>query len=138
MSKRVKLTAEQRKKNKAESQRRYVIKNKAKVKAYHKKRYQDQSFGNGMIAVYQIHNYDGKGNIYAGITKNVVNRMNKHKSLGKQNVENYTIGAVCNTREKARNIENLLHQLGCHGAYQRDDCKLTRELERPFKLTLNN
>lgn len=138
MSVKVKLTEKQKKANKAEYDRAYYIKNKAKLAVYHKNRYQEQKFSNGIVVVYQIPNYDGKGNIYAGVTQNIINRKHKHKHLGKLNVDKTIIIAVCKTREKARFIEDLLHQLGCHGAYQRDDCKLTRELERPFKLTLNN
>ena len=138
MSVKVKLTEKQKKANKAEYDRAYYIKNKAKLAVYHKSRYQEQKFRDGVVVVYQIPNYDGKDNIYAGVTANTINRMHKHKSLGKQNVDKMIVVAICKTREHARFIEDLLHKLGCHGAYQRDDCELTRELERPFKLTLNN
>ena len=131
MSARVKLTEEQLRINRAKTQRAYYKKNKKAAKAYNKSRYQEQK--TPIVVVYQIEDYDGKGNNYCGITQNLYNRMCKHKSLGKMNVDDWSVLSIAMTREEARELERGYHQSGYHGAYQRDDCDLKRDLEKDFK-----
>ena len=131
MSARVKLTEEQLRINRAKTQRAYYKRNKKAHQTYHKNRHQNQK--TDVVVVYQIENYDGKGNNYCGITQNLNNRMYKHKSLGKMNVNDWSVLDLAMTREEARDIEARYHQSGYHGAYQRDNCELTKDLEKDFK-----
>jgi predicted GIY-YIG superfamily endonuclease len=65
--------------------------------------------------VYVIPNYDGLGNDYVGITKNLNNRLAKHKHLGKLNVDKWDILDIEYDREKARLLEKEFHTKGYHG-----------------------
>ena len=67
--------------------------------------------------VYCIPNYDGLGNDYVGITKNLNNRIAKHKSLGKLNTDKWYILDLDFDRADARAIEKTYHLDGYHGAH---------------------
>lgn len=74
--------------------------------------------------VYVIPNYDGLGNDYVGITKNLNNRLSKHKHLGKLNVDKWDILDIEYDRAKARELERKFHTEGYHGG--RKTKKLTK------------
>ena len=69
----------------------------------------------GYWIVYIIHDYNGLGNDYCGMTQNIYKRINKHKSLGKLNTDTYTIVKKCDTLEDALELESAVHNFGYHG-----------------------
>ena len=141
MSKRVKLTEEQRKANKAEYQRNYRAKNKKsvakKARAYYKenkvgilsqqKAYKE-SIQDDYTIVYVIHNYDGIGNAYVGMTDLLNRRMSQHKYNGKLNTDKPHILGIYPSRERAKEVEAEFHNRGLHGKWQVDNHELDVEL----------
>mgnify|MGYP003650721461 CR=1 FL=1 len=110
----------------------YYKANKVRLKAQAQERYQNNR--EEMIAkqldrhrrqnlpctiVYVIPNYDGLGNDYVGITKNLNNRLAKHKHLGKLNVDKWDILDIEYDRAKARELEKRFHTKGYHGGRQK-------------------
>jgi len=69
----------------------------------------------GYWIVYIIHDYNGRGDEYCGMTQNIYMRMAQHKSLGKLNTDTYTIVKKCDTLEDALEIESAVHNFGYHG-----------------------
>lgn len=135
MSKRVKLTEEQRKANTKKRRRAYYIANKE-----HERKSQNEykkSLNHSVTLVYVIPNYDGIGNNYCGVTNSLKRRRHNHKYNGKQNTDKIYVLDAYRDRAKALETEAKFHAEGYHGAYQRDNCELTRDLEKGFKLTLN-
>lgn len=115
-------------KRKKEYDRAYYRANKEIIDARAKKRYQanrEELIEKQLIRhraqnlhctiVYVIPNYDGLGNDYVGITKNLNNRLAKHRSLGKLNVDKWDILDVEYDRAKARELEREFHLNGYHG-----------------------
>ena len=77
----------------------------------------------GYWIVYIIHDYNGRGDEYCGMTQNIHARMNKHKSLGKLNTDAYTIVKKCDTLEDALEIESAVHNFGYHGSVSTESGK---------------
>ena len=113
---------------KKEYQREYYLANKSKIVDRAKTRYEanreaiidkqlarHRSHNLHCTIVYVIPNYDGLGNDYVGITKNLNNRLAKHKSLGKLNTDKWDILEVEFDRAKARELERDFHLNGYHG-----------------------
>tara|TARA_R110000796_G_scaffold74050_1_gene166246 strand:+ start:428 stop:829 length:402 start_codon:yes stop_codon:yes gene_type:complete len=69
--------------------------------------------------VYMIPNYDGLGNDYVGITRNLNNRLANHRYLGKLNVDKWDILDVEYDKDKARELERDFHTQGYHGGRQK-------------------
>lgn len=120
-----------------EYQRAYYEANKSKIADRATKRYEanreaiidkqlarHRSHNLHCTIVYVIPNYDGEGNDYVGITKNLNNRLAKHKSLGKLNTDNWDILEIEFDRAKARELEKQYHSQGYAGARKR---KLTKK-----------
>ena len=120
-------TTEKKEKRK-EYQSSYYRANKVRLKAEAKVRYQNNR--EEMIAkqldrhraqnlhctiVYVIPNYDGLGNDYVGITRNLNNRLASHRSLGKLNVDKWDVLEVEYCRVKARELEKTYHSQGYAG-----------------------
>lgn len=118
----------QKKTNRAEYQRNYYRANKERILTQAQERYQDnkEALIDKQLArhrahnlhctiVYVIPNYDGLGNDYVGITRNLNNRLAKHRSLGKLNVDKWNVLDVEYDRAKARLLEKEFHTQGYHG-----------------------
>ena len=145
MSVRVELTDKQ--KSKQVSNKKYRLKNKQKTGAYNRAYYKankeaikkynreyKQKLNHTATVVYAIINYDGIGNVYVGMTNSLDRRRYNHRSNGKQNTDTMYILSVHLDRAKAKEMEAKFHAEGYHGAHQRDNCELTKELEKNFKL----
>ena len=117
---------------KKEYQRAYYLANKAKIDANSREHYKankdsliekqlarHRSHNLECTIVYCIPDYNGKGDDYVGITKNLNNRLAKHKSLGKLNTDKWYILDLDFNRAEARAIEKTYHLEGYHGAYKR-------------------
>ena len=111
-----------------EYQREYYLANKSKIVDRAKTRYKanreaiidkqlarHRNHNLPCTIVYVIPNYDGLGNDYVGITKNIQNRLAKHKSLGKLNTKKWDILDIEYDRAKARELERDFHLNGYHG-----------------------
>ena len=120
-------TTEKKEKRKA-YQSDYYKANKERILAQQQERYQNnreeaiekqlaRHRANNLhcTIVYVIPNYDGLGNDYVGISKNLNNRLAKHRSLGKLNVDKWDILEVEYDRAKARELEKRFHTEGYHG-----------------------
>jgi len=70
----------------------------------------------GYWIVYIIHDYNGRGDEYCGMTQNIYMRMSNHKSLGRLNTDTYTIVKECDTLEDALELESAVHNFGYHGS----------------------
>ena len=118
----------EKKQSRKEYQSSYYKANKVRLKAEAQIRYQNnreeaiekqleyhRSHNLHCTIVYVIPNYDGLGNDYVGITKNLNNRLAKHRSLGKLNVDKWDILDVEYDRAEARELERKFHTEGYHG-----------------------
>ena len=118
----------EKKEKKAKYQSDYYKANKERILAEAKVRYQNnrealierqltyhRAQNLPCTIVYVIPNYDGLGNDYVGITKNLNNRLAKHKHLGKLNVDKWDILDIEYDRAKARELEKRFHTEGYHG-----------------------
>tara|TARA_R110000796_G_scaffold82986_1_gene181935 strand:+ start:290 stop:655 length:366 start_codon:yes stop_codon:yes gene_type:complete len=110
-------------------QKKYNLKNRDAINAKQRAKYQknkEEAQARGIATyesnklpyniVYCIPDYNGKGDNYAGVTDNPLNRMAQHKYKGVLNTsEWYELGKVIDRRE-ARALEDAFHKLGYHGA----------------------
>ena len=122
------MTTTEKREKKAKYQSNYYKANKVKLKAQAQARYQsnreeaiakqlDRHRAHNLhcTIVYVIPNYDGLGNDYVGITKNLNNRLAKRRHLGKLNVDKWDILDVEYDRAEARELERKFHTEGYHG-----------------------
>ena len=121
---------------KREYYRQYRLKNKDKVKkanekwrkkigedAYKEickvksKRYRDK-FDDGYQRVYLLEDYN-----YVGVTKNILNRFNRHQQRHNRDCTNYRILYKSKSREDCLELEALLHDMGYEGRHSLNSYK---------------
>ena len=98
----------------AETFKKWREKNKERVNA--KKSYDYELSKLDYHIVYCLHNYNGLGGHYVGITTEPITRMRSHKSQGRD-VSNWLILDYADTREEASILERQYHNKGYDGAY---------------------